>query len=149
MLDSSFDSTAFGIRRIYAASLDYRTEIAMKSPEQVVQAQLDAYNAKNIDALLATYHPEAEQYLMHGELMARGHSEMRPRFLGRFAEPDLHASLLHRSVVGNFVTDHERVTRNFPEGRGHVDMLCVYEVREGLIVKASFALSEPVVTSPA
>jgi hypothetical protein len=41
------------------------------------------------------------------------------------------------------VMDHERVTRNFPEGRGEVDMLCIYEVQEGLIVKASFAVAAP------
>jgi hypothetical protein len=115
----------------------------MPAPEQVVQAQLEAYNAKNIEALLRTYHPQAEQYSLHGALLARGHSEMRPRFLDRFSEPDLHASLLHRAVVGNFVMDHERVTRNFPEGRGEVDMLCIYEVQEGLIVKASFAVAAP------
>lgn len=118
----------------------------MKSPEKVVQAQLDAYNAKDIDALLGTYHPDAEQYTMHGGLVARGHAAMRPRFLARFSEPDLHATLLHRAVVGNFVMDHERVTRNLPEGRGEVEMLCVYEVLDGLIVKASFAFAEPVRT---
>lgn len=121
----------------------------MPTPEQVVQAQLEAYNAKDIEALLRTYHPQAEQYTLHGALLARGHSEMRPRFLGRFTEPDLHASLRHRAVVGNFVMDHERVTRNFPEGRGQVDMLCIYEVQEGLIVKVSFAVAEPVIPGDA
>lgn len=32
------------------------------SPLEVVQAQLDAYNAKDIEVLLATYSPNAEQY---------------------------------------------------------------------------------------
>jgi putative hydrolase of HD superfamily len=38
--------------------------------------------------------------------------------------------------------DHEIVTRNFPEGRGTLEMLCVYEVAEGRIRKASFAFGE-------
>jgi hypothetical protein len=63
-------------------------------PLAVVQAQLDAYNAKDIDALLATYAPDAEQYVLHGERLAQGHAQMRERFLARFAEPDLHARLL-------------------------------------------------------
>ena len=58
------------------------------SPLEVVQAQLDAYNAKDIDALLATYSPNAAQYATGGELLAKGHEQMRPRFLARFAEPN-------------------------------------------------------------
>jgi hypothetical protein len=110
------------------------------SPLKVVQAQLDAFNAKDIDALLATYAPQAEQHALHGERLARGHAEMRPRFATRLAEPDLHAQLLSRTVMGSFVIDLELITRNFPEGRGSVEMLCVYEVRDGLIQKASFSV---------
>ncbi len=108
-------------------------------PLAVVQAQLDAYNAKDIDALLATYAPGAEQYVLHGERLAQGHAQMRERFLARFAEPDLHARLLSRTVVGTMVVDSELITRNFPEGLGTVEMLCVYEVVGGRIQRASFA----------
>ena len=65
---------------------------------------------------------------------------MRPRFLARFTEPDLHAELRSRTVFGNLVIDCEVVTRNFPEGRGTVEMLCIYEVDGEVIRKASFAL---------
>jgi hypothetical protein len=33
-----------------------------------------------------------------------------------------------RIVVGNVVVDHEVVHRNFPEGRGEVDVICTYEI---------------------
>lgn len=36
------------------------------SPEVVVQRQLDAYNAKNLDAWLATYAPDARQFEPRG-----------------------------------------------------------------------------------
>jgi len=111
----------------------------------VVQAQLDAYNAKDIEALLATYAPDAEQFTLHGELLAKGHGELRARYLSRFVEPDLHARLLSRSVVADIVVDVELITRNFPEGRGTVEMLCIYEVIEGRIQKASFATGEKTV----
>ena len=112
------------------------------SPLAVVQAQLDAYNAKDLDALMATYAPDAQQFTIHGALLAQGQDQIRPRYQERFAEPDLHARLITRSVIGNFVTDVEIVTRNFPEGRGTVEMLCVYEVIDGRIVRASFATGE-------
>ncbi len=125
-----------------------QTIMQSKSPVAVVQAQLDAYNAKDIEALLAAYSPDAEQFVLHGERLARGHGEMRSRFLGRFAEPDLHARLLTRTVMAGLVVDLELITRNFPEGRGTVEMLCVYEVVEGLIHRASFATGEKTVHTP-
>ncbi len=108
----------------------------------VVQAQLEAYNAKDVDALLRTYAPDAEQFTLHGDLLARGHRQLRERFLARFEEPDLHARLVSRVVVGNIVADVELITRNFPEGLGTLEMLCIYEVVDGLIQRASFALGE-------
>lgn len=119
------------------------------APIAVVQAQLDAYNAKDIDGLLQTYAPDAEQFTLHGELLAQGHAQMRARYLTRFAEPDLHAKLLSRTVVGNVVTDVELVTRNFPEGRGTIEMLCVFDVVNGHIQKASFVVGEKTLTDAA
>ena len=112
------------------------------SPQQVVQAQLDAFNAKDLDALLQTYAEEAEQFVLHGESLAKGREALRARYRERFAEPDLMATLLSRTTVGSVVTDLEVVTRNFPEGLGTVTMLCIYEVDGGQIRKASFVSGE-------
>jgi putative hydrolase of HD superfamily len=112
----------------------------MSTPESVVQRQLDAYNAKDIPAWLATYASDAEQFELHGARLAQGHAQMRERIALRFSEPDLHAHLLSRQVMGGIVVDHERITRNFPEGKGTIEMVCVYEVVNGVIVKASFAM---------
>lgn len=67
---------------------------------------------------------------------------MRPRFFARFAEPNLHARLLSRQVVGNMVADLELIERTFPEGVGSIEMLCVYEVVDGCILRATFATGE-------
>ncbi|HWW99838.1 nuclear transport factor 2 family protein [Collimonas sp.] len=122
--------------------MNLKITLPTKTPLQVVQAQLDAYNAKNIDALLLAYAPDAEQYTLHGELLARGQEQMRQRFLTRFAEPALKARLINRTVMANVVVDYELVTRNFPEGVGTVEMICVYEVANERIQKASFAVGE-------
>lgn len=115
-----------------------------QSPSGVVQAQLQAFNTKNVEALLRTYAPEAEHRTIHGELLAKGHDELRARFLARFAEPDLYARLVSRIAVSSFVTDAEIITRNFPEGRGTLDLLCIYEVTDGLIQRAWFATGKKV-----
>jgi hypothetical protein len=125
--------------RLYATSILYSMT---PSPLALVQAQLDAYNAKDIDALMLTYAEDAEQFTLHGECIAKGHDQLRPRFLSRFNEPDLHARLLSRVIMGNIVTDLELITRNFPEGIGTLEMLCIYEVVGGKIQRASFAAGE-------
>lgn len=121
---------------------------AIEAPETLIQRQLDAYNARDLEALLACYAPEAEQFVLHGARLAQGHADMRSRFAARFTEPNLHATLLQRTVMGAIVVDHERIARTFPEGRGTVEMLCVYEIADGLIRRASFATGPQVMETP-
>jgi len=109
----------------------------------LIQRQLDAYNAKDIDGWLSTYVKDAKQFNLHGECLATGHEEMRKRIAVRFEEPDLNARLLSRIVMENVVVDHEVITRNFPEGKGEIEMLCVYEIENGLIKTASFSVGQP------
>jgi hypothetical protein len=119
----------------------------MTADEEVVQRQLDTWNAKDVDGWLSTYAADAQQFELHGGLLAAGHAAMRERILVRFAEPDLHATLLSRTVMGRIVVDHERITRNFPEGKGTLEMLCVYEVGGGVIQKATFAIGAKILES--
>lgn len=118
------------------------------SPEHVIQAQLDAYNAKDLDALLGCYASDASMYLYPATLVAQGHDEIRQRMKLRFAEPDLHAQLLRRVVIGEVVIDEEVVTRNFPAGRGKVAMTMIYRVQHGRIVDASTIMGEPQLELP-
>jgi hypothetical protein len=104
--------------------------------EAVVQRQLDAYNARDVAALLATYADDAMMFEHPSKLLASGSAALRERFVARFQEPDLHARLLGRIVLGSRVVDHERITRNFPEGTGTVELVMIYEVQNGRIAKA-------------
>lgn len=115
--------------------------IIMGNVETLIQRQLDAYNAKDLDGWLATYAIDATQYLIDGEILASGHVEMRKNIEIRFQEPDLNATLINRIVFDNIVVDHELITRNFPEGKGTLEMLCVYHVENDLIQKAQFKIS--------
>jgi len=109
----------------------------MQTSEQVVAAQLDAYNRKDLDALLACYADDASMYVYPATLVASGHAALRERMALRFTEPDLHAELRQRVVLGEVVIDDEIVTRNFPEGRGHMLMTMIYRVVDGHIIDAS------------
>lgn len=106
-------------------------------PAAVIARQLDAYNARDVDAILATYAADARQFEHPGTLVAAGAEQIRARMVQRFEEPNLHARLVQRSVMGNIVIDHEVVTRDFPEGPGTLELVAIYEVRDGKIQSAT------------
>jgi hypothetical protein len=108
------------------------------TPERVVQRQLDAYNARDLEGLLAVYADEAEHFEHPSTLLARGSTQLRARFALRFSEPNLHARLLQRIVMGQMVMDHELVTRTFPEGPGQIELVAIYEVEGQKIARAWF-----------
>ena len=108
-----------------------------------VREQLDAYNARDIDAFMRWWADDCLYYAFPSTLLAEGAEAIRRRHVERFQEPDLHGRLLSRIVVGDVVVDHETVSRTFPEGPGEVDVICIYEVRDGRIAKAWFKSGPP------
>ena len=114
------------------------TDKLPQDPTAVGQRQLDGYNARDVEALVAIYADDVRQYEFPDKLVAQGSAEIRTRFTARFREPNLHARLLNRIVVGNLVIDHECVTRTFPEGTGTIELAAMYEVKDGRIAQAWF-----------
>ena len=115
------------------------SSVAMPAdPEAVVQRQLDAYNARDLEALMATYAENAEQFEHPSSLVASGSAQLRERFAARFKEANLHATLMKRMVLGQVVIDQEKVARTFSEGPGTMELVAIYEVQNGKIAKAWF-----------
>src|ERR1043166_2344824 len=106
------------------------------SAEGVVQAQVEAYNARNIDTFLATYSDDAELFEFPNKLIAKGTGQLREGYAQRFKEDGLHADIVKRIVLDNMVVDHERVRRMFPEGPGVLEAVAIYQVENGKIKKA-------------
>ncbi len=109
---------------------------ASARPQEIVQKQLDAYNARDIEALLEIYADDAQMFEHPSKLLASGSAELRERFAARFKEPHLHAELRQRIVMDQIVVDHEEVTRDFPEGKGKIELIMIYQVQNGRIAKA-------------
>ncbi|MCA3356737.1 MAG: nuclear transport factor 2 family protein [Roseomonas sp.] len=112
-------------------------------PEYCVQQQLEAYNARDIDAFMRWCAEDCSYYGFPDHLLAKGATEIRERHLLRFREPNLHGRLITRLSVGNLVIDQEVVTRTFPEGPGEIDVIAIYEVEGGKISKAWFKMGKP------
>lgn len=122
-------------------------DVQSAAEAEIVRQQLDAYNARDIDGFMSCWADDAEVFVWPSELLARGASDIRARHLERFKEPDLHAQLISRAAVGGLVVDREIVTRNFPEGRGTLDVIGIYELDEGRIRRAWFKLGKPCLTA--
>jgi hypothetical protein len=102
------------------------------SAEAIVQRQLEAYNARDLERFLAefaddvrVYRPPAAEPAISGK-QAFGEFYARERF----NRPTLHAELLNRMVLGNKIIDHERITgvRDEP-----FEMAVAYQVVDGRI----------------
>jgi hypothetical protein len=112
--------------------------------ERIVQRQLEAYNARDIDAFMAMWASDAQYFEHPSKLVASGASEIRARHIVRSKESNLFGQLIKRMVVGNKVVDQEVVTRTFPEGTGRIDVIAIYEVKEDKIANAWFILGSTI-----
>ena len=113
-------------------------DILQPSPETVVQRQVEAYNARDIEAFLSFYADDVViRRLPGGEVAWDGKEAMRPRYTKRFTEnPELFCTITQRIVHGDWVVDHELVTGVVERPR--VRAAATYEVKDGLIQNVWF-----------
>ncbi|WKN44597.1 nuclear transport factor 2 family protein [Tunicatimonas pelagia] len=103
--------------------------------EEIVQRQLDAYNARDIDAFMDTYADSIALYSFPNELRTKGKEAMRTTYSQLFERtPNLYAEIKNRIVIGNKVIDQEYVRA----GERFIDAVAIYEVADGKIVRVTF-----------
>jgi hypothetical protein len=107
-------------------------------PAVAAQRQLDAYNARDIDAFVAAYAPEVTvRTFPSGDVLLVGREALRARYGVQFEQcPDLHGRLLSRTVHEGFAIDHEEVVGLHPDKL--VYAVAMYEVRDDLIQNVWF-----------
>jgi hypothetical protein len=111
------------------------------SPVDLAQAQLDAYNAHDLEAFLACYAEAVEvRDFPSNELRIAGRAAMRERYGPLLERPGLHAELVDRIALGAVVIDQESV-HGLREG-DVVSAVAVYEVADELIRRVWF-IREP------
>lgn len=102
------------------------------TPEQAVQHQLDAYNARDLARFLEVYEGDVVVYRLPSKEPAFTSRGQLAEFYRtqRFNLPALRAELMNRMVIGNVVIDHERVhgVRDRP-----FEVAASYRVVDGLI----------------
>ena len=106
-----------------------------ETPESVVEAQVAAYNRRDLEGFAAAYAPDAVVYDPPEQIRAAGMESIRRIYAKAFAEiPSARATISQRLIQGNFVVDQESVS-GLPGGRS-ASVVVIYEVRDGKIRRA-------------
>ncbi|KAI8472591.1 MAG: hypothetical protein J3K34DRAFT_413574 [Monoraphidium minutum] len=102
----------------------------------VVQRQLEAYNARDLEAFMAVMADDVVALDAEtGAVIATGAAELRPRYVERFKTP-VYSELLSRVMCGATVVDRERIS-GLPGGEVR-DCLAIYTIRGGKIARMQF-----------
>ncbi|MFB9905471.1 nuclear transport factor 2 family protein [Allokutzneria oryzae] len=106
----------------------------MIDPATVVDRQLAAYNAHDLEGFLATY-AEDVHLAAHGGRTIKGREEMRGLYAEQFAQKQCRAEVVGRLMERGWVVDHEVAHGLGGEPRR---VLVAYRVRDGLIDRVEF-----------
>jgi hypothetical protein len=103
------------------------------TPVMLVQQQLNAYNARSIDAFVAPYADDAELYQFPDKLIGKGKDAMRKAYSSIFSNfPDLHCEIKERIIQGGTIIDKEIVSGM---GKTKVEGISIYKVENNKIKK--------------
>lgn len=108
-----------------------------KAPEKVAQSLIDAYNARNIDGIVAAYASDSVAYaLPSGDIILKGHDQIRKKF-ARVVDPNvnLKVEIVNRIVDGKFVIDKEKISGTSNGKAVEYYGTVIYEITDGLIRK--------------
>ncbi len=109
--------------------------IILSTPALLVQQQLNAYNAHDLEAFLAPYTEDVEIYQFPDKPVLKGKTEMRKNYQFITQVPGLFCRLVNRIVQGNMVVDQEEV-QGF--GDKPLKAVAMYVIEKGKIKKVYF-----------
>lgn len=104
------------------------------TPAQIVQKQMDAYNQRDVEAFVAMYSADIKVYNFPDELVFEGKEKMRERYSNSFSStPDLHSTLISRSILGNTVIDQEYIIVD--NTKPAIEMIVIYKIQGQEIIE--------------
>ena len=104
----------------------------------IASAQLDAYNAQDLEKYVTYFTQDCIVSGLNGTPTETSRDAIKARYAKAFAQfPQNKAELLSRIEVGNTVLDHELVIR--APGGEQFEIIAIYTFRDGLIARVDFA----------
>ena len=113
------------------------------TPEQVVQKQLETYNKRDINGFMSLIDDNVTFYdFSNGNITMSGASACKEFYSNLFeASPNLHSTILQRTIFGNKIIDYERISgRN--GNKDMVELILIYEVKKEKIIKVTVLRKE-------
>ena len=109
----------------------------MSTATNVVDAQIEAYRARDVERFLAHYADDISVVLFDGTPMFADKQVMREQYGKLFADsPDLSVTIASRMTAGAFVIDQEEISGfHFGDMPTEMTALTVYQVTDGKITK--------------
>ena len=103
--------------------------------EAIIDAQLAAYDRRDVEGFLSYYSEDAKLFNHPNQLTESGKEQLRVRYQRSFKNKDVRAVIVKRIVFDRFVIDHERITGH-PDGL--IEAIAVYEIKDGKIITVTF-----------
>lgn len=106
------------------------------TPEKIVQANLDAYNARNIEAFMELLSDDVALYnFQDATPIKEGKAALRSLYKNLFDQsPQLHSTILKRMVFDNKVIDHEYIVGRLGSDTP-LEIILIYEIRNEKIYR--------------
>jgi uncharacterized protein (TIGR02246 family) len=107
------------------------------SNSQTIDSLVAAYNAHDARAFADHFSVDASHGNLNSDIRQQGREEIYRRYVEVFAQfPQNHTQVLHRTVLGQYVLDHERVRRS-PDA-DPFEVVAIYTFDAELIQRLDF-----------
>lgn len=107
---------------------------ALRSPLEVVNLRMRAYNEHDLEAFLSTYAEEVEIFTYPDRSLGKGKKRLERLFEDLFREGSVHVDVHHQITKDSYVINHETVVSSDEK----TEYVSIYEVRKGLIRSVRF-----------
>ncbi len=109
----------------------------MPAETDVVDAQLEAYRARDVERFLSYYADDASVVMFDGTVQFGSKEVMRQQYGQLFANsPDLHVTIAGRIAAGDFVVDEEHLSGfHFGDMPTAMTAVAVYRITGGKIAR--------------
>jgi len=109
----------------------------MSIETDIVDAQIEAYRARDVERFLSNYADDASVVMFDGAVMFGSKEAMREQYGKLFADsPDLQVTIAARITAGEFVVDEEHLSGfHFGDMPAEMTAVAIYRITDRKIAK--------------